>query len=349
MDMSSQFRKLLSVLIPSLLLLPGDLAAQTYPSPTFQTENLIGAPIWQALTGIAIGNGNTPASAIAPGLGVATALTHAVNTTGGLTTYGTLPLAGGVVQLEGQGAGTGATIFDTVDTDSFLFRPTTAGSPLMFCNGPESAVGCNVEMHGIAAVMDIYTDASSDYLGIGDSSTPGSGPDIFCGGPESSVSCNIQPKGSGNIYMYEFGGASSATLLIGPYVFSGAYPGPIIQSSIAATPLLLAGGSGNGQVVLMSPLAETASVRQTTGSSSTVAAGIGIVILDGVSATYGLTLPAAPLNGQAVELECGSAVTTLTVTPGSGQTLKGTATSCSATIGHKWRYFTANTSWYMLY
>ena len=254
------------------------------------------------------------------------------------------------ITLKGKGVTSGVIIADDTDSDELAIFPGMGGNgPVLNCTGPETNVGCNIQMKGASGELFITSTVSPDFLGITDAFAPGSGPDLICGGPESSVSCSLQTKGYGKIFLFAFGNSANAQVGIGPYVFSGAYGGPIIDSEVANTPLLLSGGSGNGQVVAMSPLAETASVRNTSGSSYTVATGVGIVILDGVNATYTLIMPATPLNGQAVELECGSSVRTLTVSASSGQTMKGSATSCTTIQGHKWRYSAPAAAWYMLY
>jgi hypothetical protein len=88
----------------------------------------------------------------------------------------------------------------------------------------------------------------------------------------------------------------------------------------------------------------------TTGFTFTVPARTSVVILTpaGTLATGTLTLPAAPVDGQRVELLCSATVTALTVAANAGQTLSGTVTTCTASAGHIWRYRATNTTWYTL-
>ena len=279
----------------------------------------------------------------------------------GSATQPTLAVSGGGSsgKFVGLGAGTGLFIANSADTDHLEIYPGSGGGgPWLNCTGPETTVNCSIRFHGAAGLLEIYSDTSSDYLGIGDSSTAGSGADLTSGGPETSVNANIQPKGYGNVFFYEQSGSQNAVLSIGPYQFSGALPGPIIQlgngaSVPANAPLVLSAtktdGSGTGPVVSLSPFARQASVKITSGASYTVVPGLDIVILSGVSSTFALTAPAAPYGGQEVELLCDTAVTTLSFLANSGQTVVGAATSCGATQGHAWRYLAADASWHERY
>jgi hypothetical protein len=107
--------------------------------------------------------------------------------------------------------------------------------------------------------------------------------------------------------------------------------------------------TSNGQSQLSLPLADQSELVVASGASSTVGSNQSRVVLDGVNATFALTMPPAPIDGQPVQLQCGTAVTTLTVSPNAGQSMKGTSTTCGTTQGHAWHYRTANTSWYMDY
>ncbi len=61
------------------------------------------------------------------------------------------------------------------------------------------------------------------------------------------------------------------------------------------------------------------------------------------------TLPAAPFDGQTVDILCSQTITILTVDANSGQTAAAerdvVSTSCSATQGHSWRYLFAEGIW----
>lgn len=89
-------------------------------------------------------------------------------------------------------------------------------------------------------------------------------------------------------------------------------------------------------------------VPPAASGSATVGCASDPIVLDGVNATFALTMCATPSDGQSLKLICGSAVTALTVN-GNGAVMKGTATTCSVTQGHKWTYRASNTAWYMDY
>ena len=86
-----------------------------------------------------------------------------------------------------------------------------------------------------------------------------------------------------------------------------------------------------------------------SGSSASVIAGAGRVVLKGVNSSFQLTMTAAPIDGQQLLLECDTAVTSLSINPASGQSMVGTGAACSSTQGHLWHYRSADTSWHMAF
>lgn len=105
----------------------------------------------------------------------------------------------------------------------------------------------------------------------------------------------------------------------------------------------------SGSLTVKAAIADQSDSVQSTGAAFTIGNTNSRVILDGVDPTYTLTMAPAPADGQQLLLECGTAVPRLTVSANAGQTMKGTANSCSNTQGHSWHYRAANASWYMDY
>lgn len=86
----------------------------------------------------------------------------------------------------------------------------------------------------------------------------------------------------------------------------------------------------------------------TTGFSITVANGTQFLILAPANNLGGgtITLPAGPLDGESLTLSCTHNVTSLTLTPGAGQTIANTVSSLSAGVGVSFLYRSANATWY---
>jgi hypothetical protein len=86
----------------------------------------------------------------------------------------------------------------------------------------------------------------------------------------------------------------------------------------------------------------------TTGFSITVPDRTTSLILDpaGTLATGTVVLPAIPLDGQIVEIMSSQTITSLTVSPNTGQSIKNAATTLSAGGMMAWGYCLGNTTWY---
>lgn len=85
-----------------------------------------------------------------------------------------------------------------------------------------------------------------------------------------------------------------------------------------------------------------------TGFSITLSNSVSHTILDpaGTLATGTITMPAAPVDGQVVDVRVTQIITSLTVSPNSGQSVKGNPTSTAVGSTFTAIYRSANTTWY---
>jgi len=86
----------------------------------------------------------------------------------------------------------------------------------------------------------------------------------------------------------------------------------------------------------------------TTGFNITVANTTRFLILEpaGGLASGTITMPASPVTGQVVSLLSTKAVTSLTHSPNTGQTLLSPITSMTAQGRYAWIYYAPTTTWY---
>ncbi len=105
-------------------------------------------------------------------------------------------------------------------------------------------------------------------------------------------------------------------------------------------------GQTDGNFQLFRGYANKSEQRDTGTASFTVTDNLSNVILAG-SGTITVTLPAAPIDGQEVNIMLETAYTGITIAANSGQTIVAGATM-GVTAGSfaKYRYRTANTKWY---
>ena len=90
----------------------------------------------------------------------------------------------------------------------------------------------------------------------------------------------------------------------------------------------------------------------TTGNTYTVPAGVRTVVYDpaGALAAHTTQMPAAPIDGQLVEISYSQAITTLTITPNTGQSLgNGMPVAALAGQGFGFIYRLALTKWFRTY
>jgi hypothetical protein len=85
-----------------------------------------------------------------------------------------------------------------------------------------------------------------------------------------------------------------------------------------------------------------------TGFSITITNGTQYLILApaGNLASGTITLPAGPLDGESLTISCTHNVSSLTLTPGAGQTIANTSASLNAGVGISFLYRSANATWY---
>lgn len=89
----------------------------------------------------------------------------------------------------------------------------------------------------------------------------------------------------------------------------------------------------------------------TTGFSITIANNISTLILKpaGTLATGTITMPATPIDGQNVRFTSSQIITSLTVSPNSGQSIVGAPTTLGLGQGNAFIYSLSDTTWYRLY
>jgi hypothetical protein len=85
-----------------------------------------------------------------------------------------------------------------------------------------------------------------------------------------------------------------------------------------------------------------------TGFSITVGAGVGLQLLSpaGTLLAGTVKMPAAPVNGQVLRIKTMQAITTLTLSPNTGQSLLGAITTLALGGGAECIYQSSNTTWY---
>lgn len=88
-----------------------------------------------------------------------------------------------------------------------------------------------------------------------------------------------------------------------------------------------------------------------TGFTATIPASTSTYFLNptGTLATGTVIMPAAPVNGQEIEIVSSKIVTSLTLSPNSGQTIVSAATTLAAGVMIKYTYFSATSAWYRNY
>jgi hypothetical protein len=110
----------------------------------------------------------------------------------------------------------------------------------------------------------------------------------------------------------------------------------------AAGAASFAGGYGDSSHSIQTP---------TTGFNITIANNVSTLILTpaGTLATGTIKMPAAPFNGQIVNLVSTKTVTALTLSANTGQTINNAVTTIGATSPVSYIYDTGNAAWYRLH
>jgi hypothetical protein len=89
-------------------------------------------------------------------------------------------------------------------------------------------------------------------------------------------------------------------------------------------------------------------VVATTGGSTTINNGANYLVLNpsGTLATYSVTMPASPSDGQPVTITSSQAITALTISPNSGQTITNPITTLVQGSATRFIYVATDTNWY---
>jgi hypothetical protein len=107
---------------------------------------------------------------------------------------------------------------------------------------------------------------------------------------------------------------------------------------------------GDGRAAHLGAVLDQSCSRQvpTTGFSITIADACGRLILDpaGTLAAGTIVMPASPKDGQLCVIASSTAVTALTHSPNTGQSLKGALTALAANTAAAFTYVVASTTWY---
>lgn len=98
-------------------------------------------------------------------------------------------------------------------------------------------------------------------------------------------------------------------------------------------------------------LARTASYTYnvpTTGFTITVGTGVQYLVLNpaGTLATGTVTFPATVADGLVLTISSTQIITALTLTPGAGQTISGSASALAASVAISYLYRSTDTTWY---
>ena len=91
-------------------------------------------------------------------------------------------------------------------------------------------------------------------------------------------------------------------------------------------------------------------VTAANASSITLLSNVGAAIIDpnGTIASYTITMPTTPSNGQRILLTFGNTITSLTHTVTGGQSLLGALTTAGNTLGGSWTYYTTTSTWFRI-
>lgn len=142
-----------------------------------------------------------------------------------------------------------------------------------------------------------------------------------------------------------------------PEAYSGSYPagatlGTMVDGSAVTagtnetvTRGVLAANLGSVDALPAQPTLTTGFSYQIPASTSTVD-----ILGAGTLAAGTVILPQAPANGQIERLECSVTVTALTLSPGTGSTIVGTApTTCGPNASHEAQFLASTSTWALLF
>jgi hypothetical protein len=105
--------------------------------------------------------------------------------------------------------------------------------------------------------------------------------------------------------------------------------------------------SGNFQIQRADANSGYVYTAPVTGFNSTIQNATSQYIMNptGTLATGTLIMPSAPIDGQELTIACTQAITSLTMSANTGQTLKGALTTIAANGFAQWRYIAIPALW----
>lgn len=123
--------------------------------------------------------------------------------------------------------------------------------------------------------------------------------------------------------------------------------------SLKAQSIIPPGIDASGNIVTSAGMVDSSASIQspTTGFAITIANNTWTLILTpaGTLATGTITMPAAPANKMVVRFSTSQAITALTVSPNSGQSISNAPTAAVPGQGFSFLYNTPTTTWLRVY
>jgi hypothetical protein len=177
------------------------------------------------------------------------------------------------------------------------------------------------------------------------------------GGSINASGGNATTSGNGGSVTFTGGIAAGTTKNGGTLAFNAGQPTSGGTSLITFSTKNFDGSINNagqfdstGKFITFQAVADQSYSRQTptTGFAITIGNQNARLVLHpaGTLATGTVTMPAAPIDGQLVEVMSDQAVTTLTVSANAGQTIANPPTTLAAGTGFGYLYCAADTEWY---
>lgn len=177
---------------------------------------------------------------------------------------------------------------------------------------------------------------------------------VYTGNSTTSIgfcaSCNSDATNQQGMSLSSF-----ATIIWGPTAAQGANADTGLARNAAGDVecnqgATLANSGVPCKALIAGPHADQSTSYQTpsTGFSITIANAVGTLVLDpaGTLATGTIVMQAAPVDGQIQRIKSTQTITSLTLSPNSGQSLKGTLTTLAAGNYIDCQYRNSNTTWY---
>ena len=359
--------------------------AATRTAPTVSPAALNGVDF----RGVAFGAGGyafaSPGYTVDPAGGVAASTVNSpsVTSTGslsavGVTSNGQYPAnAWPVLTVAAPGAA-GSTATAVPATMGWTGGPGTfvsggAGCSVNDVLTPAGAVGTPFQMKVTAVSAGAATAFVPAGFGAGSMTAPFPAASMAMTGGTCTTAPVYQPNlylasvtvtGGGNGYatppaVTASAGISNATAIlagtIGNTLTVAGNRGRVLMDA-TGTRLGTAGVAG-GPVIFQAARADQAYARIVAANAGTAAfaANVSELFLDPAAgiAAFTVTLPATPVDGQTAVVSCGQAITTLTVNAAANQAMRPsgttTASACTATQGHAWRWRAAQAAWNGLY